>query len=137
MKLGKDEIFYMKAASSIAGVNAIGCLVEGNCVSFLVKPETLGVAIGKNGSRVNRIKQKIGKNVELFPYCSTADEFVKMAFRNISIGETETSGTGSNKTMSLHLDSTNRRMILSDLGRLSRVRKIASKTYGLSEIKIR
>lgn len=137
MKLSKEEILYIKAIGAIAKVDAVDCMIEAQTVSFLVRAGQMGAAIGRNGGTIKRFKEKTGKNMEVFEYGKEAEGFVRKAFKGVEIGRVEVADAGKKKVMSLILDSTNKRKILQNLGRLSRVRKIAEKTYGVEEIKIR
>lgn len=135
MKLGKEEILHIRAMAALTSVDAVDCLVEESSVSFLVQPGQMGVAIGKKGSTIKNLRQRIGKNVEVYEYQPNAADFVKCAFRGIDIDSAEVDSPGS--TLYIGMNSTNKRRMLQELGTLSRVRKIVKKTYGINEVRLR
>jgi N utilization substance protein A len=136
MKLNKEEILYIKAIGALAKVDAVDCVLGSNSVSFLVRPEQMGFAIGKNGSNIKRFKYKTGKNMDVFEYHPKAEDFVKNAFRDVKIESVKVNGDGNQKSLSIRVDSTNKRKILQNLGNLSKVRKIVKKTYDINDVKI-
>ncbi len=137
MKLTHGQILYIKALQSIANVRAVDCMANEHTITYLVRPAQMGLAIGKNGETVKKIREKIGKNVEVFEYAKQPEDFLKRAFRNVSFGEVSIVSKGKKKEITLVLDSTNKRKLLQNPGRLKKVREIANKTYDVESVRIK
>lgn len=137
MKIGMDEIMYIKALESIAGVSAADCLIDKNTIIFLVSSNQIGAVIGKDGSTIKRIRQRMKKNVEIFEYTPTAKEFLKKALYNIKINEINVDKNGAESTVGVKLDSENRKLLMLNSGRLKRIRNIMKRSYGIENLRIR
>ncbi len=59
--------------------------MENNRVLFVVKNGDMGLAIGKGGDHINRVKKAIGKHIEIIEYSENPEEFVKNAFHPVSV----------------------------------------------------
>jgi N utilization substance protein A len=137
MKLGADEIFYLNALNSVSGANARDCVIQGNTVSFIVKPDELGKAIGKNALNINQLKKRLKKNIEIFEYSKSANDFFKKAFYNIEFKKIDSLEEHGKKILIIGVDAENRSKMLNNSGKIKRIKEIAKRDYGIEEIKIR
>lgn len=135
MKIGKQEIMYMNALESIAGVNAKDCLVERNNIIFLIKGSEMSMVIGKNGRMIKIVRKKIGKNIAIFEYCDNPVTFLKKALYNINI--TRCDFNREEKAIRILLDSENKRKLEQNLGRLKKIREIMKRDYNIEQVRIR
>ena len=137
MKLTSDEIFYLNALDSVSGVNARDCVVEENVVAFLVKKAELGKAIGRNASTVKKLGKKLRKNVEIFEYCDTVEQFIKKALYNIKIEEIRLLERNGKKYAVLSLDPENKRKLLNSLPRIKRIKAFSKRDYKVEDVRTR
>ena len=77
MKLTSEEISYMKEFEKLTGVNSIDCIVLPNSVNFLVSEESMGLAIGKNGSKIKKIENLFKKKVNVYPYSKDLNNLIQ------------------------------------------------------------
>ncbi len=84
VKLDTETIRNIAAFEKITKVHARDCLVMEDCVYFLVEPDKMGVAIGKNGSVIKEVRKAFGKPVKLFGYRDKPEEFLRGVIPNIS-----------------------------------------------------
>jgi N utilization substance protein A len=87
VKLSTDGIRYIALFESLTGASAKDCFEdsENNRLVFVVKNGDMGLAIGKGGDHINRVKKTIGKHVEIIEHSDDPVEFVKNAFHPVSI----------------------------------------------------
>ena len=137
MKLGAEEIFYLNALNSVSGANARDCVVQGNTISFIVRPAELGMAIGKNAVNINKLKKKLGKNIEIFEYYENLGDFLIKAFYNIQFRTVDVWEEQGKKVLTVSVDAENRSKILNNSGKIKRIKEIAKRNYDIEEIKIR
>lgn len=86
VKLSSDGIRYIALFENITGARARDCyeLDEGRLI-FVVKNGDMGLAIGKGGDNINRVKKAIGKHIEVVEHSENPAEFVKNVFHPVSI----------------------------------------------------
>ena len=87
VKLSTEGIRYIALFESLTGARARDCFedVENNRLVFVVKSGDMGLAIGKGGDRINRVKKAVGRHVEVIEHSEDPVEFVKNAFHPVSI----------------------------------------------------
>lgn len=87
VKLSTDGIRYIALFENLTGARAKDCFEdsENNRLVFVIKNGDMGLAIGKGGDHINRVKKAIGKHVEIIEYSDDPVEFVKNAFHPVSI----------------------------------------------------
>ncbi len=87
VKLSTDGIRYIALFESLTGARARDCFedAENNRLVFVVKSGDMGLAIGKGGDRINRVKKAVGRHVEVIEHSDDPVEFVKNAFHPVSI----------------------------------------------------
>ena len=85
VKLSTDGIRYIALFESLTGARAKDCFEdsENNRLIFVVKSGDMGLAIGKGGDHINRVKKAIGKHVEIIEHSDDPVEFVKNAFHPV------------------------------------------------------
>ena len=85
VKLSTDGIRYIALFESLTGARAKDCFEdsENNRLIFVVKSGDMGLAIGKGGDHINRVKKTIGKHVEIIEHSDDPVEFVKNAFHPV------------------------------------------------------
>ena len=87
VKLSTEGIRYIALFENLTGARTKDCYedVENNRLIFVVKNGDMGLAIGKGGDRINRVKKAIGKHIEIIEHSEDPVEFVKNAFHPIVI----------------------------------------------------
>ncbi len=137
MKLGREEILLMNALSNVAGVNARDCLIGNNMISFVVKENEMGSAIGKNGATVNKLKKLLNRNIELLPYNNDPKKFLAESFNTIVFSEIRLKESNGKKLLFALMDSENRRKMMQNIGKMKRVKEIAKRNYGIDDIRVK
>ncbi|MCX9013322.1 MAG: NusA-like transcription termination signal-binding factor [Candidatus Methanoperedens sp.] len=86
VRLNSDGIRYIALFESLTGAQAKDCYedTDGRLI-FVVKNGNMGIAIGKGGEHINRVKKSIGKNIEIIEHSDDPVEFVKNAFHPVSV----------------------------------------------------
>ncbi len=83
VKITSEGIRYIALFESLTGATVRDCIVddENDRVLFVVKKGDMGIAIGKNGSNINRVKKSIGKHIEIVEYSDDVCEFIANIFQ--------------------------------------------------------
>ncbi len=86
VRLTTEGIRYIALFESLTGARARDCYedIENNRLIFVVKSGDMGLAIGKGGDHINRVKRVVGKHVEVIEHSEDPVEFVKNAFHPVS-----------------------------------------------------
>ena len=126
----------MNALNSASGANARDCVVQGNVITFLIKKEELGKAIGKEATSVKKLRQKLKLNVELLEQGKDIKEFIKKALYTVKIKDVKLTEKNSKKIATVELEPGEKRKALSNTGKLKRIKALAQRNYNIEEIKL-
>jgi N utilization substance protein A len=58
-------------------VHARDCIITDDCIYFLVEPEKVGMAIGKNGAVIRDVRRAFGKNVKVLGYYPEPEDMLR------------------------------------------------------------
>ncbi|MEW6295390.1 MAG: NusA-like transcription termination signal-binding factor [Candidatus Diapherotrites archaeon] len=137
MKISNQEILLMNALQAFSGVTAKDCIVHGNSITFLVKDIELGTVIGRKGETINKLREKLKKNIEVYGYTKDPRNFVQNSLNKIKINSAEVKQLDGKKIIQINLDSENKRKIFSETNKLKKIKELMERNYGISEIKIK
>ena len=126
MKFNMDEILLINALENVSNVTAKDCLVENNIVSYFVRGSEVGKAIGKKAVNVKELEKKLNKKIEIIGFEEKPETIIKKTFE-IELGEIKK----KKNILSIRLDNTNKKKVLSNSGRLRRVKELIKRNYDL------
>lgn len=86
-----EGIRYIGIFESLTGAGVKDCVVnsEANKVILVVKNGDMGLAIGKGGSNITKVKDMIRKDIEVVEHSTDAKEFIENLFRPAEIKSVE------------------------------------------------
>jgi len=87
IKFDTDQIRYIAIFESITGAAVKDCVVnkEDNRVTFVVSKGEIGKAIGRGGSKIRRLRELIGKPVDIIEYSDDPEQFIVNVFQPAKI----------------------------------------------------
>ena len=70
---------FIALFESMTGAMVRDCIIddENSKVTFVVKNGDMGLAIGKGGSTVTKVKKAVGRGVEIIEYNEDPEQFIK------------------------------------------------------------
>jgi N utilization substance protein A len=77
VKLGIEDIRIIALFEKVTNVHAKDCLVMEDYVYFLVDPDKVGLAIGKNGTVIKEVRNALGKQIKIFGYSDNPEGMIK------------------------------------------------------------
>ncbi len=91
MKLDTEGIRCIGVFESLTGAGVKDCVVdnEANKVIMVVKKGDMGLAIGKGGSNINKVKKQLRMEIEVVEHSSDIKEFIENLLRPASVKSVE------------------------------------------------
>jgi NusA-like KH domain protein len=120
-----DEIHLMNALSQIAKVSAKDCIIDGNLITFLVKEEEVGKAIGKKAVNVKALQDKLNKKIEIIGYQKEPEKIVSKAL-GIEISSARINGD----KLIISMDSINKRKAMTSGAKIKKIKKLIERNFG-------
>jgi N utilization substance protein A len=140
VKLTTEGIRYIALFESLTGAIARDCYVddENDRVIFVVKNGDMGLAIGKNGNNINRVKKSIGKHIEIVEYSDEVDEFVANALQPVFVKKVQVVVKENRKLAYVEVMSKDRGIAIGKNGRnIQKAKVLGQRHYGLEDVIIK
>jgi transcription termination/antitermination protein NusA len=137
VKLTTEGIRYIALFESLTRAVARDCYIddENDRVIFVVKKGDMGLAIGKNGTNINRVKRSIGKHIEIVEFSGDVDEFVANALQPVSVKKVQVVTKESKKLAYVEVTSKDRGIAIGKNGRnIHKAKVLAQRHYGLADV---
>ena len=137
VKLTTEGIRYIALFESLTRAVARDCYIddENDRVIFVVKKGDMGLAIGKNGTNINRVKRSIGKHIEIVEFSGDVDEFVANALQPVSVKRVQVVTKESKKLAYVEVTSKDRGIAIGKNGRnINKAKVLAQRHYGLADV---
>ncbi len=85
IRLTAESIQYIALFENMTRAKILDCIQEEERLVYVVKQGDMGLAIGKNGENINRVKKALDKPIELVEYSEDPATFIKNAFGPVSV----------------------------------------------------
>ena len=87
IRITGDEMKFIQLLQNITGATVMDCIVEGDSIIFTVKKGEIGLAVGKGGEKIKRIRALTNKQVEVYEYVEDPDMFLRGAMRPAKVND--------------------------------------------------
>ena len=138
IKFNAHEIRFIALFESMTGAMVKDCILddENAKVTFVVKNGDMGLAIGKGGSTVTKVKRAVDKGVEIIEYNEDPAQFIRnilspAELKSIKVIQKE----GQDKIAIVNADSSNKRIAIGKNGvNIERAKLLAKRQHDISNI---
>jgi N utilization substance protein A len=139
IKLTSEEMRYITLFEGITGARVHDCIIDesGNRIIFVVKKGDIGIAIGGRGSKIRRVRQTIGKSVNVIEYSDDPTEFLKNTFAPANIKNIDVVEQDGKRVAIMTVEKQERGIAIGTKGKKIRnAKKLAHRYYGIHDIVI-
>ncbi len=137
VKLSTEGIRYIALFESLTGARAKDCFEdsENNRLIFVVKSGDMGLAIGKGGEHINRVKKTIGKHIEIIEHSDDPVEFVKNAFHPVSIKNVNLVVKDDKRIAYVEVHSKEKGLAIGREGKnIEKVKKLSTRHHNINDV---
>ncbi len=138
IKFSANEIRYIALFESMTGAMVKDCIIDDEHakVTFVVKNGDMGLAIGKGGSTVTKVKRAVDKGVEIIEFNEDPTQFIKnilspAELKSIKVIQKES----KEKIAIVTADSSNKRIAIGKNGvNIERAKLLAKRQHNINNI---
>ena len=138
IKFSANEIRFIALFESMTGAMVKDCILDDDNakVTFVVKNGDMGLAIGKGGSTVTKVKKAVGRGVEIIEHNEDPAQFIKNVLspaelKSIKIVEK----SNDEKIAIVNTDSSNKRIAIGKNGiNIERAKLLAKRQHEINNI---
>lgn len=129
---------YIAVFEDVTDATAVDCVVDDDFerVLYVVMRGEMGQAIGPNGSRVGRLEETVGRDVELIENAPTAEGFVANALAPAAVYNVTISENGD-RVAYVEVDHADKGAAIGENGRNIQAAKVlAERHYDVQDIQL-
>lgn len=137
LKLSADEISYIALFESRTGAVTKDCIVDSDgSIIFVVKKGDMGIAIGKKGSNVARVRQALGKRVEIIEHSDSPEEFATNILHSHRVKDVRLEGDGKKK-LRIKVDPRDKSQAIGKRGKnVEKVKTLMARHHSIEDVVI-
>ncbi|MCD6368706.1 MAG: NusA-like transcription termination signal-binding factor [Thermoproteales archaeon] len=138
IKLTDREMRYIALFESLTNTTVMDCVVDDdkNRIIFLIKPGQAGLAVGRNGINVKRLREILNKDIEIVEYAETPEELIKNCFYPANVRTVKITTTADNRKVAvISVSPAEKGLAIGKDGRnVSRARLIAKRYFDIEKV---
>jgi N utilization substance protein A len=122
---------------SLTDVEVRDCIIKEDEAYFIVPEGKAGMAIGKGGKVVQKVQDRLGKEVKIYEYSDNLGKFISNVvpsnLRGVDISE-----ENGNKTVEISVPQESKGRVVGKNGqKIDTIREILKRTHNVDEVTVR
>ncbi|RLE82246.1 MAG: NusA-like transcription termination signal-binding factor [Thermoprotei archaeon] len=138
IKLTDREMRYIALFESVTNTVVMDCIVddERSRIIFLIKPGQAGLAVGKNGINIKRLREILNKDIEVVEYADNPEQLLRNCLYPAKVKAVKITKTADNKKIAVVLvPPSDKGLAIGKEGRnVTRARVIAKRYFDIEKI---
>jgi N utilization substance protein A len=135
IRLGSEDIQLINLFEKITGAKAQDMVAEDSVICFLVSKEDMGLAIGKKGASIEKVRSTFNKKIYVMEYAEDYQQFVRNVFHPVDIQEVRLSSSSKGKNVVIKIRKKDRKNVIGAGGeRIKLARKLLDRHFGLKDV---
>ncbi len=134
IKYSSDEIETITMFEEMTDATVKDCIVNEDNITLLIKQGELGLAIGKKGSIINKVKKRLGKEINVYEYSDDLKEFISNLFYPIEPQKIEE----NNGKIEVKVKPNDKKRAIGRKGKkIKKVKELTKRHYDIDTIKVK
>jgi N utilization substance protein A len=135
IRLGSEDIQVINLFEKITKAKAEDLVEHEGTLCFLVRKEDMGMAIGKKGANIEKVRNALGKNVQILEYSDNQEEFIKNIFHPAEIQAVRVSKSGKGDNVVVTTEKKNKKIVIGPGGsRIKLARRLLDRYFNLKDV---
>lgn len=139
IKLDEEKLRYIALFEDTTGVTPRDCVKseEKGCLTFVVSKDDMGKAIGQKGRNIRKMREEVGRKVEVVEYSDNPEEFLENIFSPVEVRSVKLEEEGEELVASVEVEETEKgRAVGRDGWNIKRARKLLDRHHGVSDVSL-
>jgi N utilization substance protein A len=140
IKISTDEIKYIGLFESMTGATVKDCIFEDNRnkIVYVVKEGDMGLAIGKNGTNAQKVKETLNKPIDIIEYSEDPVKFIKNIIWPVKVKSIHVSERKDGKKIAiLDINKKDKGLVIGKEGKnIDRIKNLLKRHHNLDDIMI-
>lgn len=132
IKLTTEDVRIVGTFERMIGVHVRDCLLGEDTVYFLIEPGKMGMAIGKNGSKIKNVSLAMRKKVKIFEYADTLEKLVHNLIPSVNSIEV------SNDIVTVSVPASERSAVIGKKGNnIKMIRQFLNRHFNIKNLRLK
>jgi N utilization substance protein A len=133
IKLDSDAIDLIKMFETRTGAVVKDCIVNGDDITFIIKEGDMGLAIGKGGSIINKIKKELEKEIHVYEHSNDPAKFISNLLFPVKVEKVEING----KNAKVYIEELQKKRAIGKGGKkINTVKELTLRHFGIENIMV-
>jgi transcription termination/antitermination protein NusA len=138
IRLDTDDIKHITLFEGMTGAKVKDFLREGETMCFLVNPGDMGLAIGKKGAKVERVRKALGRNLLVMEYNEDPETFIRNMFHPAEVHGVNIAKTSSGTSAQVVVGRDDKSRAVGPQGtKIKAIRALAKRHCNIEELNLR
>lgn len=138
LRYGADEIKHITLFESMTRARVVDFLIEDGSYCFVVDSGDMGLAIGKKGANIEKIRKALGKPVIVFEHDTDDEKFIKNMLHPVEVHGISVAKTTGEKAAMVQVARQDRAKAIGPKGvRIKLIRSLIKRHNGIDNLSIR
>ena len=139
IRFDTDDIQHITLFEKITGATIKDFIQEANTICFLVKPGDMGLAIGKKGVKIERIRKALGRSILVLEFNEDAEQLLRNLFHPLEVhGFSIAKTSDGTTTATVEISRTDRSRAIGQNGsRIKIIRALAKRHCNIDDINLK
>lgn len=134
IKYTSKEMETITLFEEMTGATVKDCIINDESITLLVEKGDIGLAIGKKGSMINKVKKRLGKEIHVYEYSDDLEEFISNLFYPVEPQEINQ----EKDTVHVEVNPQERKRAIGRKGKkIKKVKNLVKRHYDIGNIKIK
>jgi N utilization substance protein A len=138
VKFDTEAIRLVTLFENLTGAPVKDCIVDNsaNTIYFVIGEGKVGMAIGKNGSRIKNVENLVGKNIKIFEFSRDLTTFIKNIIPQVTSIKTRTENERT--IVEINVEKKDKALIIGRDGKNLKIYKeILQRSHGIGDLIVR
>ncbi|HHQ45274.1 MAG TPA: NusA-like transcription termination signal-binding factor [Candidatus Altiarchaeales archaeon] len=135
IKISADDLQLIKLFEKTTGARVKDCVHGEGAIGFIVAEGDMGLAIGKNGSKIKKVKDAMKSNIIVVEYSDNESNFLKNIFHPVPVKKLDLTMQDGKKSAKIQVAKKDRGKAIGEGGvKIKMARIIAERHHNIAEI---
>jgi len=137
MKITEETLRYISLFEGVTKTHVKDCIENEEKLIFIVDKGQLGMAIGKSGETLKKLREMMKKNIDIIEYSPDPERFIKNIFHNYTVTTVKIDQKDGKKIATVGIDPKDKGKAIGKGGRnLKLAREIAARHHNVDSMTI-
>jgi len=138
IRFDADDIKHIALFESMTGAKVKDFLKEEENITFLVKSGDMGLAIGKKGANIDKVRKALSKNIMVFEFDDDDEKFLRNLFYPVEVHGISIAKTSDGMAATVEVSREDRSKAIGQGGRrIKTIKKLARRHLEIEDFNMR